>query len=120
MPFRFDVCACGGDWAPNGRRIVSSDQVGPTPVPGKASNLFTVRPDGTGLRYLTHYRAASPDISVGVGSYSPDGRWIVFKHVNNPEERYVMWKVHPDGSRLTRIRRFKVNFYGRDWGARAS
>jgi Tol biopolymer transport system component len=30
VPFRFDVCSCGGDWAPNGNRIVSSSQAGPT------------------------------------------------------------------------------------------
>jgi Tol biopolymer transport system component len=119
VPFRFDVCTCGGDWAPNGRRIVSSDQIGPTPVPGKPSNLFTVRPDRTGLRYLTDYRASSPDVNLGAGTYSPNGRWIVFKHSDNVNGRYVMWLVHPDGSGLKRIRRFKFSFTTRDWGPRA-
>jgi hypothetical protein len=118
VPFRSDVCSCGGDWAPNGRRIVSSDQVGPTPLPGAPSNLFTVRPDGTGLRYLTHYRRPSHegDVLVAAGTYSPDRRWIVLKHANVPEGRYLMWKVHPNGTHLTRIRRLKFDFGTRDWG----
>jgi Tol biopolymer transport system component len=120
VPFRFDVCACGGDWAPTGRRIVSSDQVGPTPVPGKPSNMFSVRPDGTGLRWLTHYRTSLPDASVGAGSYSPDGRWITFKYSNFTQEKYVFWKIHPDGTGKRRIRTFKVAFTGRDWGPQPS
>jgi TolB protein len=114
VPYRFDVCACGGDWAPNGKRIVSSSQAGPTPVPGRPSNLFTVRPDGTGLRYLTH--AHDPAV-IFVGSYSPNGRWIAYKRVT-ATGRYRLMKIHPSGADRTFIAAFSANYTGRDWGAR--
>jgi Tol biopolymer transport system component len=117
VPYSLDVAQAGADWSPNGKRIDGSDHVEHVPGP---SNLFTVRPDGTGFRYVTHFRVLSPAVNVGAGSYSPDGRWIVFKHSFNDAGRYVMLKIHPDGSGLTRIRGFKFSFFTRDWGARAS
>jgi hypothetical protein len=112
-----DTCGCG-EWAPNGERIDDSDQV--DRLVSEPSNLFTVRPDGTGIRYLTDYRFRSPDVVVGAGTYSPNGRWVLFKYANNVTGRYVLYKIRPNGTHQTRIRRFKVNFYGRDWGPRAS
>jgi hypothetical protein len=47
VSYRFDVCVCTGDWAPNGRGSVEFSG-GTHAGPGRASNLFTVRPDGTG------------------------------------------------------------------------
>ena len=43
------------DWAPNGQRIVYSDNS--EPGPNDAVNIVTVRSDGTDSRYLTHYAA---------------------------------------------------------------
>jgi Tol biopolymer transport system component len=115
VPYRFDVCACGADWAPNGKRIVSSSQAGPTAVPGEPSNLFTVRPDGTGLRYVTHSHNA--DVGIFVGSYSPNGRWIAYKRIT-AKERYRLLKVRPSGEERTRIATLPADFVGRDWGPR--
>jgi Tol biopolymer transport system component len=115
VPFRVDPCGCG-EWAPNGKRIGDSSHV--NRAVRQPPNLFTVRPDGRGLRYLTRYRAKSPDISTAAGAYSPNGRWILFKHIDDSKGRYVLLKIHPNGRGLTRIRNFDVNFYGRDWGPR--
>jgi Tol biopolymer transport system component len=115
--FRFDVCNCGGDWAPNGSTIVSSDQAGPTPIPGKASNLFTIRPDGTGLRYVTHSRDAS--IYLSVGTYSPNGRWIMYKRVTAKGKSRLM-KIHPSGRAATLIAKLLGDTRWRDWGPKAS
>ena len=115
VPFDFDVCACGGDWAPNGKRIAFSNNAGAADEPQTLpTNLATIRPDGTGLRFLTHYN----DINVYVssGSYSPDGRWILFKTAR--DDKYKLWKIHPNGTHKTLIARFKFNPSGRDWGAR--
>jgi Tol biopolymer transport system component len=117
VPFRFDVCSCPADWAPNGKRIVSSSQAGPTPVPGVPSNLFTVRPDGTGLLYLTHSHDAG--VYISVGSYSPNGRWIMFKRVT-AKGAYRLMKIHPSGKGAAIITTLMANFLGRDWGPLAS
>jgi Tol biopolymer transport system component len=115
--FRFDVCVCGGDWAPNGRRIVSSDQAGPTPVPGRAPNLFTVRPDGSGMRFLTH--SGRTRVYISGGSYAPNGRWIAYKRVTATGKVRLM-KIHPSGRGASIIARLSANFAGRDWGPRAT
>jgi Tol biopolymer transport system component len=113
VPFRFDVCVCGGDWAPNGKRIVSSSQAGPTPVPGIPSNLFTVRPDGSGLRSVTH--SGSTDVYIAAGSYSPDGRWILYKRIT-AKGAYRLMRIHPSGLGATVITTAPANVQGRDWG----
>jgi hypothetical protein len=38
------------DWAPDGRHLVITDNAND---PAKPANIATIRPDGTGLRYLT-------------------------------------------------------------------
>ena len=53
------------DWAPDGSRIVVSDNADD---PDHPTNLATVRPNGTGLRYLTDLQA--PDQQALAGGYS--------------------------------------------------
>ena len=36
------------DWSPDGQRILFHDNLD---LPDESSNLYTVRPDGTGLRH---------------------------------------------------------------------
>lgn len=115
VPFTVDPGGVG-EWSPSGDRIDDSSQV--DRLLDQASNLFTMRPDGNGVRYLTHYRSRSPDMVVGAGTYSPDGRWIVFKHQING--RYVLLKIRSNGTHLTRLRTFKANFFDRDWRPQAS
>jgi len=115
VPFDFDVCACGGDWAPNGTGIAFSDNAGAAGEPQtKPTNLATIRPDGTGLRFLTHLQGIK--VYLSSGSYSPDGRWILFKTQRG--DKYALWKIHPDGTGKTLIARFKFNPGTRDWGPR--
>ena len=45
-------------------------------VSGLGANLYTIHPDGSGLRQLTHF---STPVRVLPGSYSPDGKFIVFE-----------------------------------------
>ena len=111
VPFRFDV-AVKQDWAPNGRHLVFTDNADNFERP---ANIARIRPDGTGLRYLTHYR--SPDLRAYVGSYSPNGRWIVFRLENHG--RYGLFKMRADGSHVRTIlppSSFKPRFI--DWGPR--
>jgi TolB protein len=73
-PWRSDL---GGrlDWAPDGTRLLYQGGPGATVGRGQG-NLFTVRPDGRDVRQLTHFAPGSGVLRLG--SYSPDGRSIVF------------------------------------------
>jgi len=74
------------DWSPDGTRILFAAG------PKDRWNLFTIRPDGTGLRQLTHFRGLT---KATPGSYSPDGKSIVFST--------VVGAVNPPGSTLTDV-----------------
>ena len=63
LPYSFDV-ATKHDWAPDGRRIVFTKNADTE----ASANIGTVRPNGTGLRWLTHY--TDPDVRAFVGGYS--------------------------------------------------
>ena len=98
------------DWAPDGGRIVISDHA--DPGPGEPVNVATVRPDGTGLRYLTHYEGAA---QASVGSYSPDGQFIVFRL--SVDGQYTLYRMRTDGSDVHAIigpSTFRPRFI--DWG----
>ena len=114
-PFEFDV-ALKQDWSPDGKHLVFT-QYGDEPIPGVSANIATIRPDGTHLRLLTHYQGG--DLNAFAGSYSPDGRWIVFRLEDHG--LFVLFKMHPDGSDVTTIlplSSFRPSFI--DWGARPS
>lgn len=102
------------DWSPDGTRILF---LAGRPDHG---NLFTIQPDGTGLRQLTHYQGLT---KVTLGSYSPDGASIVFSTdvgaVNPPgatlDDVFVMTADGTDVRPVTRTR----NWDGSpDWGPR--
>jgi Tol biopolymer transport system component len=114
-PFRFDV-AVKQDWAPDGKHLVFTRN-GDVPKPGVSANIATIRPDGTHLRMITHYKGG--DVKAFAGSYSPDGRWIVFRL--NDHGLFGLFKIHPDGTHLRTIlplSSFRPGFI--DWGPRIS
>jgi len=114
-PFEFNVAA-KQDWSPDGKRLVFSKD-GNVLVPGVSANIATIHPDGTELRLVTQYQGG--DISAFVGSYSPDGRWIVFRL--NDHGQFGLFKIHPDGTHLKTIiplSSFRPRFI--DWGPRPS
>jgi Tol biopolymer transport system component len=110
-PFEADV-AIKQDWSPDGRRIVFTES-GYDPIAGVSANIDTVRPDGAGLRHLTHF--AGGDVNAFAGSYSPDGRWIVFRLEDHGS--YALYRMHPDGSAMKMIlpaSSFRPRYI--DWG----
>jgi len=96
------------DWSPDSGRIMFIAQA------GGAVNTATIRPDGTGLFWVTHYPAGGP-LAFG-NSYSPDGRWIVLRLEN--DGLYALYKIHPDGSGLQQITPFSTfRPRGMAWGS---
>jgi Tol biopolymer transport system component len=62
------------DWSPDGARILVSTHHTHTRL---SANLITIRPDGSGMKRLTHFTGGHR--KAYAGSYSPDGRHIVFR-----------------------------------------
>ena len=109
----FDV-AVKQDWAPDGKHLVFSIY-GDVPIPGVSTNIVTVRPKGSDLRLVTKYEGG--DVSANVGSYSPEGRWIVFRLTDHGT--FGLYKIRPDGTHLTAIlplSSFRPRFIA--WGPR--
>ena len=87
----------GIGWSPNGRLIAFS-----TRAKIRHPQIWVVRPNGTGLREITH--AANGDLAVGP-VFSPDSSKILFQafhpEINGGQED--LWTINPDGSGLTRL-----------------
>ena len=65
-------------------------------------DIFTVRPDGTGVRRLTHLAPQARALS---GSWSPDGRHIVYRvdHPGASLAAFQVWVMIADGSGQRRL-----------------
>ena len=111
VPYAFEV-ALKNDWAPRGNHIFFT-VYGDAPD-GHSPNVATIRPDGTHLRILTHID--QPGVAALSGSYSPDGRWLVFRIENQNTGTYRLMKMRPDGSDRTLIASLPAAPRGIDWG----
>ena len=102
------------DWSPDGTRILFAAG------PSDRWNLFTIHPDGTGLRQLTDFRGLT---KVEVGSYSPDGKSIVFSTVvgavNRPSATLAdVFVMSADGTDIRPVTRTRNWDGSADWGPR--
>jgi Tol biopolymer transport system component len=97
------VASCGPPQ--NGRIAYSVGGVLPGPDLDAASQVYTVYPNGTGRKQLTHVVAP---VQAGDPSYSPDGRRILY--VSNASGRFQIWVMNADGSDQHRL----VNDPGHD------
>jgi Tol biopolymer transport system component len=101
------------DWAPDGEHVVFTDNANDVE---HAANVATIRSDGSDLQYLTHYR--QPDERAYVGSYSPDGHWIVFRLEIGG--RFGLYRIRPDGNAMHPILRLSdLKPRTIDWGPAA-
>src|SRR5262249_32365895 len=120
----WSLSAGANDWSRDGRILIASatqDNGDPEPAGG---NLYTVRPDGTDLRQITHL---APGDGVQLGSFSPDGASIVFTTSAGAKASTLggeprLWPdvftMRLDGTGLTNITR-STNWEGTpDWGSR--
>ena len=97
------------DWSPDGELIVFRSV---SAVKQQHGNLYTIHPDGSGLRRLTSYGGVK---TVEAGSFSPDGRWIVFSRFSGESPYPTIFAIRRDGSGLRRVTRDDINFEP-DWG----
>jgi len=110
-PFTLDV-GIKQSWAPDGSRITLTPNAD---FPDHLSpNVATINPDGSDLRYLTHYNAGG---AAGfTGSYSPDGHWIVFRHQTKSTSTFGLFKIRPDGTQRALIAELPFAPRFIDWG----
>lgn len=82
------------DWSPDGRRLVFATHplVAFNFVP-VVSNLFTVRPNGSGLRRLTRFTTSH--VRATQAHFTPDGR-IIYTRVTAGGR--TLWVINADGS----------------------
>jgi Tol biopolymer transport system component len=113
-PFRWEV-AIKHDWSPNGERIVlttNADFVRPR----ESANLVTIRPDGSGMKRLTRFTGGEHGKNAFAGSYSPDGRRIVFRF--EQRDKAALATIDRNGGHLrllTKLSKNKPRFI--DWGS---
>jgi Tol biopolymer transport system component len=110
-PFTLDV-GIKQTWAPDGSRIAliphadSPDHF--------SANVATINPDGSDLRYLTHFNAGGA--AALTGSYSPDGQWIVFRFQSRSTSTFGLFKIRPDGTQRALIAELPFAPRFIDWG----
>lgn len=80
------------DWSPDGKLIVFTSPG--DPPPGQSANVWVMRPDGSHRRAVTHYKNGTANAFAG--SFSPDGKWIVFRR--DDAKGYHLARIRPDGT----------------------
>jgi TolB protein len=97
------------DWSPNGKLILFHSHEGG----GPQGQLYVIRPDGIGMRQLTHFKAGT---FVGSASFSPDGKWITFARSGRGGAADV-FVMRTDGSGVRPVSRTVLWDSAPDWGA---
>jgi dipeptidyl aminopeptidase/acylaminoacyl peptidase len=110
-PYAWDV-ATKHDWSPDGKLIVITTNADLANV-DQSANLVVIRPDGSGVKQLTHFKAGGR--RAYAGSFSPDGTKIAFRLEQG--NRYAIAVIGRNGKNMrviTKLSSTKPRFI--DWG----
>jgi TolB protein len=99
------------DWSPNGRLILFRSH---ETFDGEQSQIYIVRPNGSGLRPLTRFKEGTTLLS---SSFSPDGKWITFSRVGRAG-RPDVFVMRANGTRIRPVTRSALWDSAPDWGPR--
>jgi Tol biopolymer transport system component len=105
----WDLNGAAPDWSPAARLIVFRSV---SPTKSQHGNLYIVRPNGSGLRQITQYDGTK---AVGDGSFSPDGRWIIFSRFVSNDSYPGLFVIGADGHGLKQIGG-RTSASDPDWG----
>lgn len=84
--------------APSGRIFYSAGALLPDPDPDAASQVWSVKPDGTDARQLTHVAAPA---EAGGPDVSTDGKRVLY--VSNASGAFQVWTMLSDGTHQHRV-----------------
>jgi Tol biopolymer transport system component len=99
----------GPDWSPDGTQILFRS---PENEDFLNNDIWTIHPDGTGLRQVTH---SGPTTKVYSASFSPDGTSITLG-LTGVDEQADVWRIGIDGTGLTPVTRTPAWDSAPDWG----
>jgi TolB protein len=100
----------GPDWSPDGSQILFRS---PENEDFLDCDIWTIHPDGTGLRRVTH---AGPTTKIYSASFSPDGTKITLG-MSGIDGQADVWTIGIDGTGLTPVTRTPLWDSAPDWGA---
>jgi TolB protein len=102
------------DWSPDGKLILfESNENGPADV---SANIYTIRPNGTGLKQLTF--AEGGETRHWASSFSPDGKKITFARSpgTGPDGNADVYTMRADGSHVRQVTTNTLWDSRPDWG----
>ncbi len=95
-------------WAPNGKLLVFEHG----PNNGSRTNIYTIHPDGTRLRRLTHFTTQTDPAEP---EFSPDARWIAFEQFPHHSATSAIFVMRADGDHLHRITPLPMDAAHPEW-----
>jgi TolB protein len=99
----------GPDWSPDGTQILFRS---PENEDFTHDNIWSIHPDGTGLRQITH---AAPQTKIYSASFSPDGTAITFG-MTGVNDQADVWRINLDGTGEAPVTRTALWDSAPDWG----
>jgi Tol biopolymer transport system component len=106
--------ALNADWSPDGRLIIFSAHYDIEPTGHE--QLYVVHPDGSGLEQVNP--AGLGHLGNYQGSFSPDGRKIIFLHKDpaSTDGSSVVYTMDLDGRNVTRVSFVAGDYQYLAWG----